>query len=159
MTQALRNMEQLTTTFLMQESEKRRMETNKKQQEILMPLRLQAYERMTLFCSRIELGQLMFRLQENQKAKAFRYLLIANIEEEFNHNITQQVYMTDELWKMLQLAKTEAIKILEHVGKEVDPEASAQDFVNAALRYLDKEPQLGFIQAQIGIKKEVQSLF
>ena len=160
LTHAWQQLEQIIVGQFKQQTEQRRQDLRLKQQETLQPLRLQAYERMTLFCARIELAGLMLRtLDDSLTAKQYRFMLAASIEEEYNHNITQQVYMSDELWKMVQLAKAEALKILEQVAKTLAPEAQALDFLRAVQAYLEKEPQVGFIQAQVGIKKEVRALF
>ena len=91
---------------------------------------------------------------------------MGGIEEEFSHNITQQMYMTDELWKIVLLSKQEAINILKNVYKELVEKAEIDEnqipataYIDVLSAYLEENPQMGYIQAQMGIKKEVALLF
>ena len=168
----LKNQSQSMNAFLLREAEyrkadadRRALEISKANKEITMPLRLHAYERMTLFCTRLELTNMI----KNSKAiktnlKFLTIDLIFNIEDEFNHNISQQMYMTDELWKIIQLAKMETISIIQNISKETesaaaDNKAQISDFINRMDQYLSANPQLGYIQALSAIKKEVSLLY
>jgi hypothetical protein len=168
----LKNQSQSMSAFLLREAEyrkadaeRRSLEISKANKEITMPLRLHAYERMTLFCTRLELTNMI----KNSKAiktnlKFLTIDLIFNIEDEFNHNISQQMYMTDELWKIIQLAKMETISIIQNISKETeaaatDNKAQISDFINSMDQYLSANPQLGYIQALSAIKKEVSLLY
>jgi hypothetical protein len=168
----LKNQSQSMSAFLLREAEyrkadadRRALEISKANKEITMPLRLHAYERMTLFCTRLELTNMI----KNSKAiktnlKFLTIDLIFNIEDEFNHNISQQMYMTDELWKIIQLAKMETISIIQNISKETeaaatDNKAQIIDFINSMDQYLSANPQLGYIQALSAIKKEVSLLY
>ena len=142
--------------------ENQRLALLKETRKTLIPLRLQAYERITIFCSRIELGGLISRTRatESMSAHLYRTLLQQTIEEEFNHNITQQVYMTNELWNIILIAKKESRAIVEKVYKDLDPlKASAQDFLQAMVTYMGQNEQVGHTQAMLAIKKEVSVLF
>jgi hypothetical protein len=168
----LKNQSQSMSAFLLREAEyrkadaeRRSLEISKANKEITMPLRLHAYERMTLFCTRLELTNMI----KNSKAiktnlKFLTIDLIFNIEDEFNHNISQQMYMTDELWKIIQLAKMETISIIQNISKETeaaatDNKAQISDFINSMDQYLSANPQLGYIQALSAVKKEVSLLY
>ena len=168
----LKNQSQSMSAFLLREAEyrkadaeRRSLEISKANKEITMPLRLHAYERMTLFCTRLELTNMI----KNSKAiktnlKFLTIDLIFNIEDEFNHNISQQMYMTDELWKIIQLAKMETISIIQNISKETDAaatdnKAQISDFINNMDQYLSANPQLGYIQALSAVKKEVSLLY
>ena len=65
------------------------------QHKTTIPLRLQAYERLSLFCERISIPNLVLRLRnENMTAAELRMALMLGIQHEFEHNITQQVYVS-----------------------------------------------------------------
>src|SRR5699024_12438817 len=58
-----------------------------------LPLRLQSYERMTLFLERIDPNKLLIRVKPNgNNLLDYEKLLIHTIEQEFEHNLTQQIY-------------------------------------------------------------------
>ena len=76
-----------------------------------MPLRLQAYERLALFLERINPAKLLIRVPPLNNDKVdYQNLLIHHIEQEYEHNITQQVYVTNDLWTMLLTAKNTIIQ-------------------------------------------------
>ena len=94
------------------EEGRRRYLLNKDTQKDALPLRLQAFERMTLFLERINPGKLLIRLSPNSENKNdYENLLISNIEQEFEHNLTQQIYMSDECWTIIVTAKNVNTKI------------------------------------------------
>ena len=147
-----------------QEADRRATELSKANKEITMPLRLHAYERMTMFCSRLELTNMLMRSTYlTGSTKQLKMELLFNIEDEFSHNVTQQMYMTDELWQIVLLAKKEATNIIKKIAAEVleksGEDASASDYIDALSAYLSDNPQQGYFQAQAGIKKEVALLF
>jgi RimJ/RimL family protein N-acetyltransferase len=133
-------------------------------------MRLQAYERMALFCSRIEMSQLVNNTAATTEmsAEMYKTALIMQVEEEFHHNITQQVYMTDDLWNIILLAKKEVIRICEKIYQDVESahqdqnlqgQASATAFLEALVKYMQDTPQIGYVHALTAIKKEVGILF
>jgi len=69
-------------------------------------LRLQAYERLILLCERLKLENLMLRLNANEMdATQLKNALLISIQKEFEHNLTQQIYVSGQLWQMLNLLK------------------------------------------------------
>lgn len=146
------------------ESERRATELSKANKEITMPLRLHAYERMTMFCARLELTNMLMRSTSlTGTTKQLSMELLFSIDDEFSHNITQQMYMTDELWQIILLAKRETVNIIKKAAKEVQEKsgesATASEFIDALSTYLSEHPQQGYMQAQAAIKKEISLLF
>ena len=85
----------------------------KENQKNALPLRLQAYERMVLFLERISLTKILIRVTPpTQDKNQYENLLIAQIEQEFEHNLTQQIYMSDECWTIIVTAKNATIQII-----------------------------------------------
>ena len=77
----------------------------KSQQEIIFPLRLQAYERMTLFLERIKPENIFTRINlENLTLQEFQSIIITDIKTELNHNIAQQIYIESNTWDKIILA-------------------------------------------------------
>jgi len=117
-------------TMLQKQNEAKIIEIKAKNKEIVLPIRLQAYERMSLFLERISPDQLIKRVQQNdQNVAEMQYLLLNEIREEFNHNLSQQVYMSDEAWKIIRNAKEELIMLVNQSAKSLDPEAKSIDLV------------------------------
>ncbi|GGC91358.1 hypothetical protein GCM10011508_18190 [Flavobacterium lutivivi] len=89
----------------------RRWILQRENQKHALPLRLQAYERLALFLERINPSKLLIRVAPLNTSKAdYQNLLIHHIEQEFEHNLTQQIYVSDELWVTILKAKNTVIQ-------------------------------------------------
>ena len=92
------------------ELSQKQLEIRQKSIEISLPVRLQAYERICLFLERITPSNLIIRVNEpGLSAPAFQQLLLKEIRDEYNHNVSQQVYMSSEVWEMVKTAKEDLI--------------------------------------------------
>ncbi|MBK0368340.1 DUF7935 family protein [Flavobacterium agrisoli] len=99
--------------FIKSENKKFRFLLENKASQDALPIRLQAYERMTLFLERINLNKLVLRVAPLSEDKnLYENLLIEHIEQEFEHNLTQQIYMTEECWTVITTAKNATIQII-----------------------------------------------
>lgn len=90
----------------------------KDNQKVALPLRLQAYERMVLLMERINPSQLIVRVNpiSNDKNDYANYI-IAQIEQEFEHNITQQIYISEKCWSIISTAKNASIQMIRLAAK------------------------------------------
>ncbi len=107
------------------ENENRRRDflIQKDLQKEALPMRLQAYERLSLFLERIKPSNLLLRVNPNGSNKEdYENLLIANIEQEFDHNIAQQIYVTDQCWSITSTAKNATIQMIRKatISEKVD---------------------------------------
>ncbi|MFV0572589.1 MAG: hypothetical protein ACK5M1_09200 [Xanthomarina gelatinilytica] len=95
------------------EDGRRRFLLHKDMQVTAMPLRLQAYERMALFLERITPSKLLIRMSPTSSNKEdYENLLIAAIEQEFDHNLSQQIYISDDCWNIITAAKNATIQLI-----------------------------------------------
>lgn len=86
--------------FLLEQSNQRKIELLAKKKKETLPSKLQAYERLLLFCDRIRPDKLIFRTNYSpQNLNDHKSILIKTIEQEFEHNLVQQLYVSDEVWK------------------------------------------------------------
>ncbi|WP_029489695.1 hypothetical protein [Aquimarina agarivorans] len=100
-------------SMLKKELMKQKYNLLKSTQKETLPLKLQAYERFTLLLDRISLDKLLVRVSPNGEDKnGYKNLLIATIEQEFEHNLTQQIYISEECWKTILTAKNTVISQL-----------------------------------------------
>jgi len=84
-------------------------------------LRLQAYERMTLFLERIAPANLVVRIKaQNDSKQAYEYSLIHTIEKEYEHNLTQQIYISEECWSVISTAKNAIIQLIIDASKDAN---------------------------------------
>ena len=95
------------------ENAKRQYLLQKESKPDTLSLRLQAYERMTLFLERINPSQLLVRISPISENKIdYQNFVIAQIEQEYEHNLTQQIYISDECWSTVTTAKNATIQII-----------------------------------------------
>jgi hypothetical protein len=95
------------------EDGRRRFLLKKDLQVNAMPLRLQAYERMALFLERITPSKLLLRVTPTSSNKEqYESLLIQSIEQEIEHNLSQQIYVSDKCWNIIVAAKNATIQII-----------------------------------------------
>lgn len=100
----------------------------KKNNELLLPIRLQAYERLILFLERIHPYQLIIRNSNpNLSLFNFQTLLIKTIRDEYEHNLSQQLYVSDKSWQKVQNAKEECIKQVNFAATKLDSNAKSSD--------------------------------
>lgn len=147
-------------SFLNKELEKQKMEVIAKNAEALVPIRLQAYERLTLLLERIAPNNLVRRLNDsNYTAKEFQQILIANIREEFNHNLAQQVYVSDEVWNMTKNATEDVILTINQAAEGLNKEAKSIELARKIFdQYMQRE-QDAIVQAIAALKNEVRQYF
>lgn len=95
------------------EEGRRRFLLHKEAQKSALPIRFQAYERMALFLERISPAKLLVRIAPLSSDKNdYENLLIQHIEQEFEHNLTQQIYISEETWNIILTAKNTTIQMI-----------------------------------------------
>lgn len=133
----------------------RLLEYRQQEAKNILPLKLQAYERLSLFCERIRPDQLIFRLNSSQmKAGDLRTAILISVQKEYEHNLTQQIYVSDSLWKIITLAKNEVINSVTSTSTASDQSSNqlAEEVING-FQSLKINP---LNQAQLAIKKEIE---
>ncbi|WP_310381019.1 hypothetical protein [Flavobacterium sp.] len=95
------------------EAAKRNYLLQKETKPDTLSIRLQAYERMTLFLERINPSQLLVRITPiSENKNDYQNYVIAQIEQEFEHNLAQQIYISDECWSIITTAKNATIQMI-----------------------------------------------
>lgn len=99
-------------------------------------LKLQAYERLTLYAERAGLKNLVPRLHtENATARDLQLALIQTLNSEYEYNISQQIYVSPELWKAITKLRDQNIFIINQVAGTLPVEATSLDLSRALLEY------------------------
>ena len=139
------------------EEGRRRFLLHKDSQKNTLPIRLQAYERMALFLERISITNLVVRVAPKSADKgAYESLLIRTIENEFEHNLSQQIYMTDECWNVIKAAKNATIQAIR---KSAVSEAESADKLREDLLSDTMEKSSPSATALSFVKKEIGELW
>jgi hypothetical protein len=123
--------------FLMNDYKEKHLSMLKDNQETTVRLRLQAYERLALFIERIHPRNLIPRIYESgMTVSQLQAMLVMNIKMEFEHNLSQQVYVTKQVWNAVRGAKEQELNMIIRIAKELDPEASAKELHKRITDYL-----------------------
>ena len=139
------------------EEGRRRFLLHKDSQKETLPVRLQAYERMVLFLERIAINSLVVRVAPKGQDKSnYENLLIKQIENEFDHNLSQQIYMSDECWNIIKAAKNATIQIIRAAGMS---QADSADKLREDILNQGMEKQSPSTTALTFIKKEIAELW
>ncbi len=105
-------------------------------------LQLQAYERLMLLTDRIALPNLINRVnQPGLSAKEMQSLLTQNIRQEFEHNTTQQIYVTSEAWEAVRNFKEQNLLVINQVASFLPQEATGLDLNKSLLELLSQNPK------------------
>lgn len=91
-----------------------------------LPLRLQAYERLALFLERITVDSLVVREQDEEfTARDFHQHLLSVIRAEYEHNLSQQIYISGDAWSVVRNAKEGTLKMINQAAMKVNPDGPA----------------------------------
>ena len=135
------------------EEERRKFNILKTLSKASLPVRLQAYERLTLFLERISPNKLLLRVAPLSSDKqSYEDLLISSIEQEFEHNLAQQIYLSDDCWTIIKASKSATIQLIRKVSMsdKIDSAHKLREAIlnemldkpapsNAGLHYIKKE--------------------
>ncbi|MGP2569887.1 DUF7935 family protein [Ornithobacterium rhinotracheale] len=120
--------------------------------------RLQAYERMALFLERIRPTNLVRRIELSNSLEEYEYALVHSIQEEYDHNLSQQIYILPDTWKIIFSTKNATQNFIKQCKDTLKPNASAEDLQTMILKKSmeGSEPSSG---ALLQLQSDVQSGF
>lgn len=136
------------------EDGRRRFLLKKDMQVNAMPLRLQAYERMALFLERLSPSKLLIRIQPLSSNKEdYVTLLTQNIEQEFEHNLSQQIYVSERCWNIIATAKNATIQLIRKasLSEKTDTANKLREVVLTEMmeRHSPSDAALSFIKEEV----------
>lgn len=150
----------LVRMFIQREIDIKKLEVRGKCIETVLPNRLQAYERMTLFLERMSPQNLLMRLNAvGMPAREFHQLLLTEIRNEYNHNASQQIYIGEEVWNMIKNSKEDLIVMINEAANEMTPESTSLNlskkiFEKSIIKTVDP-----IAHALSELKKEIHQVF
>ena len=110
--------------------------------ETALPLRLQAYERLVLLAERIALPNLISRVgPQNLSAREMQQLLTQTIRQEWEHNISQQIYISKEAWEAVGNLKEQNMLIINQVASFLPEGATGTQLNKSLLDVLIENPK------------------
>jgi hypothetical protein len=150
----------MVKSFINGEIDKKHIEVRGKSIETILPTRLHAYERVCLFLERISPNNLIVRLNNgNYTAREFQQILLNEIREEYNHNVSQQLYMSEQAWELVKSGKEDLIVTINDAMSNLSSEATGVDLSKSIFeKTVQKEPD-PIQHALLSVKKEIWETF
>jgi hypothetical protein len=145
----------LVKNFLDHESRKKTIDLKLANQAVLTPIRLQAYERVILFLERINPNGMVMRANKNTSAAIFQAELLKTIRNEFEHNLSQQIYMSNKAWETVVKAKEETIKLINVASSKVNADAGGMELAQTIIAVSSQLSELPTKSAIDVVKKEI----
>tara|TARA_Y100000385_G_scaffold183922_2_gene189985 strand:- start:4051 stop:4572 length:522 start_codon:yes stop_codon:yes gene_type:complete len=150
----------MMSNFLDNEDKRRKSERIRASQRQSLPIRMQAYERLALFLERISPNSLLLRVKAGKLTnQEYLLLLQQNIRNEFEHNLSQQIYVSDRMWEMIVASKSTMTSIVNTVSADLAPKASGADLSKAILETCMKMKNLPSKSALSYLRQEVTEEF
>ncbi len=146
--------------FFKNEQKQRMLKTFLENQKTITPIRLQAYERITLFLERINPEALIMRLNvRGMSCARLQSDMLKTIRAEFDHNLAQQIYITPQSWKVIRNAKEKTIQMINAEARKLKPTDPAIKLSAILLEKLVEIETPPVTLALDFIKKEITLLF
>lgn len=150
----------MVKSFLTKDLEKKLIDIKLKNIATVLPVRLQAYERICLLLERISPNNLVIRLNNNNMtAPQFQQILIGEIRQEFNHNLSQQVYLSDESWTMVKNAKEDVVSVINMAAQQLNGEAKSVDLAKKIFEIMMEKNNDTIDFALKKVKDEIRTAF
>ena len=150
----------LVRSFIQKDLELKQLEVRSRSIETVLPNRLHAYERITLFLERISPQNLLIRIGgAGMAAREFHQSLLAEIRNEYNHNVSQQVYMSETVWDLVKSAKEDLVVTINDAASELTAEATSLDLSKKIVEKTLSKQIDPIAHALSELKKEIQRTF
>ncbi len=136
-----------------------KIDERKESLKVVTPIRLQAYERMALYLERISPNSLILRtFRPGMDIKALQTAMTKAIRDEWEHNLSQQVYLTTESWNRIREAKEEMINLINGSAVKLSADADPTGLAGAIFESCAKS-KIPTDEAIEFMKNEIQERF
>lgn len=146
--------------FFENEQNKRRMDLRTSNQKLVTPIKLGAYERLVILLERIQPDSMIMRLQQKgMTGKELHTDMLSLIRAEYEHNMSQQVYVSNQTWEVIKSAKENTVKLINMAAASTKPDATSTELSKAILEMMmlaNKTPSMVGIEF---LKNEVRQYF
>jgi len=150
----------VVVSFLSKEKEKMLVELKTKNTEVVLPIRLQAAERLCLFLERITPNNLVRRSNPSSYTINELYSILMNeVREEFNHNFSQQVYFSEETWEAVKRAVEEVTTIINLSRQNLESDGKGIDLAKSIFAQSLERQNDAILYALKQVKSEVNIYF
>ena len=126
-----------------------------------LPLMHHGYERVVLFLERVNPVNLLVRLHNpGMTARQLQHVVIEEIRAEYQHNISQQIYVSDQTWNVVKKIKEDTIALISNVANALPEDASSLELSKSVLLHLaNLEAENPYDLSLAMVKKDIYTLF
>ncbi len=147
-------------SFLDKELQRQHLEIRGKSIETVLPNRLHAYERICLFLERISPNNIILRLNQGEySSREFQHILANEIREEYNHNVSQQLYMSEDAWTLVVHAKEDLINTINKSADSLGEKATSVDLAKQVFERTMQKEKDPIQEALKFVKSEIRQTF
>lgn len=150
----------LLRSMLQKQLDEMHLSIRHKNQEVILPIRLQAYERICLLMERINPNNMIPKLNgKEMTARELQGVLVGEIRNEYNHNLSQQVYMSNDAWIYVSSAVEQLISMINETGNEVEGDSPSLELAKKVFEKIMQNEQDTVKGALTFVKNEIKELF
>jgi hypothetical protein len=125
-----------------------------------LPLKFQAYERLVLFVERVNPANMLLRMHgTSYPAHELHSLIVKEIRDEFQHNVTQQIYVSERAWNVVKRVKDDTMSVVTNAVKALPETATGLDLGKTILAHLASLQDNPYDIATAMIRKDMEELF
>ncbi len=147
----------LVNWFLKQNLKMKQVDLSLSVQKEILPLRIQAYERLTILLERINPESIVLREQkQGLTSLQLHTQILKNIRSEFEHNLAMQIYVPNKTWDLISIARDEAIKVINSCASDVKPDAPSMELSQKILERSMNETNFHIKKAREALKNDIQ---
>jgi hypothetical protein len=154
----------LLTAYLMidkllrNEEKRRSFELHKNNASTITPIRLRAYERLILVLERTTPSTLIVNVAKPKMTNLELHTqLLESVRQEFSHNLSQQIYVSDEVWNHIRSSQESLLRLINTCASKCNPNDSASILSEIIIQVYDSSEQTPSELAMIKLKSEVRS--
>lgn len=126
--------------FLVAELQRKQIALLHESHNLTIPMRLQAYERLTIYTERIQTRQIMPRVYvQGMTVSELRQALVMTINAEWEHNLSQQIYVSRQVWETVKHMKEQELALIHTIAQQMPAEAPAKDLQIRLADYLGEQ--------------------
>jgi hypothetical protein len=138
----------------------RLLQLKQKNGEVVVPIRLQAYERIVLLLERITPSNLLLRVSgSGHTGSDYHRMLLSEIRNEFSHNMSQQIYMSEQAWQQVKHAREEVVNLINRTYQEMPDKSKGTDLAKRILESILATEIDPTSRAITFVKQEIAQVF
>ena len=150
----------LLDRLLRNEEKRRQFELLKERNSKITPIRLRAYERLILVLERTLPANLVLNTIKSEMTNIeLHEQLLSNVRNEFSHNISQQIYVSDELWLHIHGAQESLLKLINTCAAQCNPGNPAVELAERIIQIFSSSVKTPSEMAIEKLKNEVRNFF